>query len=68
MQLWYPNASARSLGRQTQERITPRILVLHTMVGSLAGTDAMFRVGGFTGVESHFGVGGPGDRNGVADR
>lgn len=31
--------------------------VLHTMVGSLAGTDSMFRKGGTVGTESHFGVG-----------
>lgn len=30
---------------------------LHTMVGSLAGTDAMFQKDGTTGTESHFGVG-----------
>lgn len=30
---------------------------LHTMVGSLAGTDSMFQKGGTSGTESHFGVG-----------
>lgn len=30
---------------------------LHTMVGTLAGTDSMFRSGGTVGTESHFGVG-----------
>lgn len=30
---------------------------LHTMVGSLAGTDSMFQKGGTVGTESHFGVG-----------
>lgn len=33
------------------------IVCIHTMVGTLAGTDAMFREGGYVGVESHFGTG-----------
>ncbi|WCE39108.1 N-acetylmuramoyl-L-alanine amidase [Brevibacterium sp. BDJS002] len=33
---------------------------LHTMVGSLAGTDGMFQKNGTVGTESHFGVGGDG--------
>lgn len=36
------------------------LVVLHTMVGSLDGTDAYFRGDGYGGVESHFGVGGEG--------
>jgi hypothetical protein len=35
-------------------------IVLHTMVGSLSGTDAFFHQDGYTGTESHFGVGGDG--------
>lgn len=35
-------------------------IVLHTMVGSLDGTDAYFRQAGYSGTESHFGVGGDG--------
>jgi hypothetical protein len=34
------------------------IICLHTMVGYLASTDTMFKRQGYTGVESHFGVGG----------
>jgi hypothetical protein len=34
------------------------IICLHTMVGYLTSTDTMFRKQGYTGVESHFGVGG----------
>ncbi len=33
------------------------LVIIHTMVGTLAGTDAMFRSGGYVGVESHFGTG-----------
>lgn len=34
------------------------IICLHTMVGYLRSTDAMFHEDGYTGVESHYGVGG----------
>lgn len=34
------------------------VICLHTMVGYLTSTDRMFKVDGYTGVESHFGVGG----------
>lgn len=61
MQVRYPAASWRPLGTQTEPRITPRILVFHTMVGYLRGTDTLFRSRGYTGTESHFGVGGPWD-------
>jgi N-acetylmuramoyl-L-alanine amidase len=37
--------------------ITPRVVVFHTMVGSLMGTEAYFCGGGSGGIESHFGVG-----------
>jgi hypothetical protein len=36
------------------------VVILHTMVGSLDGTDTYFRSGGYGGTESHFGVGGEG--------
>lgn len=36
------------------------IICLHTMVGSLTGTDQYFRRDGYGGVEAHFGVGGDG--------
>lgn len=39
---------------------TPDIICLHTMVGSLAGTDRMFHGNGYGGVFSHFGIGGDG--------
>jgi hypothetical protein len=35
-------------------------VVLHTMVGTLAGTDSMFHQDGYVGTESHFGVGADG--------
>lgn len=59
----YPAAQWRPLGRQDEPPITPRILVLHTMVGYLRGSEAMFRREGYQGTESHFGVGGPWDRD-----
>jgi hypothetical protein len=37
------------------------IVCVHTMVGSLATTESMFRQNGWAGTESHFGVGGPAD-------
>lgn len=62
MQTRYPGAEWRPLGAQSEPLIgTPRILVFHTMVGGLRGTDAMFRREGYDGTESHFGVGGPWD-------
>lgn len=39
----------------------PRALFTHTMVGSLFGTESMFRKNGYGGTESHFGIGGPKD-------
>lgn len=58
----YPGAVLKPLGRQTEPLIgTPRILVVHTMVGGLRGSDSMFRGQGYSGTESHFGLGGPTD-------
>lgn len=55
----YPDAEQRILGKQTQGKMTSHdIVCLHTMVGYLASTDTMFKSGGFSGTESHFGVGG----------
>ena len=69
MDLWYPKAVAKPLGAQTEPSIgVPRVLIVHTIVGNLAGTDAMFRRQGYDGVESTFGIGGPwepGDLDGV---
>lgn len=51
---WRPLAS-----KQTQPRMTQHAIVcLHTMVGSLFGTDGMFKERGWGGTESHYGVGG----------
>lgn len=62
MQQRYSAAAWRPLGPQTEPFIgTPRVLVVHTMVGRLEPTDAMFRQQGYNGVESTFGIGGPYD-------
>lgn len=68
MQNWCPFAAKKPLGPQTQPGIgVPRIFIIHTMSGYLAGTDSYFRQQGYSGTESHFGVGGTydGDRDGV---
>jgi hypothetical protein len=50
------------LGPQTEYRMTAHdILCAHTMVGSLLGTSSMFHEDGYTGTESHWGVGGYGE-------
>lgn len=36
------------------------LIILHTMVGTLNGTDSFFRRNGYSGTFSHFGVGGDG--------
>lgn len=65
----YPGAVWRPLGEQTEPRIThPDIVCLHTMVGYLSSTDAMFKVNGYTGTESHFGVGGIWGKGDVAQQ
>jgi hypothetical protein len=43
-----------------QSPLTPDIVCLHTMVGTLAGTDRQFRAAGYAGTFSHFGIGGDG--------
>lgn len=49
----------RPLGPQTEPRMRAHdIVCAHTMVGHLTGTDEMFRRGGYSGTESHFGIGG----------
>ncbi|WP_433559957.1 peptidoglycan recognition protein family protein [Pseudonocardia xinjiangensis] len=51
----------RPLGPQTQSKMSRHdIICLHTMVGTLAGTDSYFRQSGYGGTESHWGVGGDG--------
>lgn len=55
--IWRPLAE----NWHSQPRLTsPSIICLHTMVGSLWGTDSYFRQNGYGGTESHFGVGGDG--------
>jgi hypothetical protein len=56
----FPNASWRPLSPDWTKR--PKmarydLVILHTMVGSLSGTDGMFHRNGFAGSHSHFGVG-----------
>lgn len=46
----------------TQPRMLSHdIVCIHTMVGSLAGTESWFFRDGYTGTESHFGTGGDGE-------
>ncbi|GAB3684834.1 hypothetical protein GCM10027589_53950 [Actinocorallia lasiicapitis] len=62
MQLWCPFAEKRPLSAtQGEPKITPKVFIVHTMVGYLAGTESMFRQGGWQGTESHFGIGGSWD-------
>lgn len=57
----YPGAKWDPLGPQTASRMSAHdIVCLHTMAGSMAGTDAMFHEGGYRGTESHFGLAGSG--------
>jgi len=59
MQDLYDKAAWRPLADQNTEPIIgiPRVLIWHTMIGSLKGTDSMFRRDGYTGTESTFGLG-----------
>lgn len=54
-----PGAKNRLLANQSRQgrMKSYQAVCLHTMVGSLAGTDSMFQKGGTVGTESHFGVG-----------
>lgn len=56
----YPEAKYRPLAQtQGQSRMAKHdIVCLHTMVGYLTSTDAMFKKNGWGGTESHFGIGG----------
>lgn len=59
----YPGATWRPLAADPSHQAPMSRhdgIVLHTMAGSLAGTEAMFLQSGFTGTESHFGVGADG--------
>ena len=47
----------KPLGPQTEPRLVKKNKILiHTMVGTLEGTDSMFRKDGFSGTEAHFGT------------
>ena len=54
----------RPLGPNTEARLAKKNkVIIHTMVGTLAGTENYFRTGngaGYTGTESHFGTAGDG--------
>ena len=54
-----PGAVNRLLANQARQGLMKSYqgVCLHTMVGSLAGTDSMFQKDGTVGTESHFGVG-----------
>ncbi|TSI12620.1 N-acetylmuramoyl-L-alanine amidase [Brevibacterium aurantiacum] len=54
-----PGATNRLLSNQARQGRMKSYqgVCLHTMVGSLAGTDGMFQKDGTVGTESHFGVG-----------
>lgn len=55
----YPRGAWRPLGPQTEPRMDRvDVVCVHTMVGFLATTEDMFRRGGYSGTESHFGIGG----------
>lgn len=58
-----PGAIQRPLGRtMTQPRMLSfDVVCIHTMVGSLNGTESMFMQNAYTGTESHFGTGGDGE-------
>ena len=43
-----PWALWRPLGPQTASIINPTVLIFHTMVGYLAGTESMFRQDGYS--------------------
>lgn len=59
----YPAAEWRPLADGNPDALMTAhdIVCVHTMAGFLAGTEAEFRKNGWTGTESHFGVGGPSD-------
>jgi hypothetical protein len=63
METIYPKAQWRPLSNiQTEPNIgTPRLLIWHTMIGFLRGTEQMFRKDGYSGTESTFGLGGSWD-------
>jgi hypothetical protein len=53
---WYSKAANHKIPPGTNDPvISPRIIVIHTMVGTIESADSWFR-GGSGGVEAHFGV------------
>lgn len=61
MPILYPGAVYRPLGPQSAASLSnPEVVCLHTMAGTLNGTDTLFRLNGYSGTESHFGVGADG--------
>jgi hypothetical protein len=67
MQQWCPFAAKRPLADTADEPAigTPRIFIVHTMVGYLRGSENMFKKNGYSGTESTFGLGGPNDPDGL---
>lgn len=62
MALRYPHGVWDPLGRQSEPHMDRHdIICVHTMVGSLMGTDSYFEDEGYSGVESTYGVGGSSD-------
>lgn len=58
--LLYPKGHYRPLSsKQTQPHMSAHdVVCVHTMDGYLKSTERMFDQGGFTGLESHYGIGG----------
>jgi N-acetylmuramoyl-L-alanine amidase len=57
--MWLASAKKRPLGQQTEPLLKRKdVVCIHTMVGYLSSTDDMFKEGGYSGTESHFGIGG----------
>jgi hypothetical protein len=57
MPLLVPGTTYDPLGRQTQRRMVDhRVICLHTMAGSFAGTSNFFHSNGYGGTESHLGM------------
>lgn len=54
---WH-RAAWRPLGPQTEDALQAQAAILHTIVGGLRGAEAVFKPGGYDGVEAHFGIGG----------
>lgn len=65
---WWDRATRKKLGKQTEPKITPKVLIFHTIVGTLQGAYNVFKSQGYYGDESTFGIAGPWDKaNGQKD-